>query len=188
VSELGMGLLMGTAVTMILNSVRLAGQFIDLQIGYAMATLVDPSNSSTTTLVSQFTYLAGLMFFLVMDGHHALIAGLAKSFEMVPLGAVSFNGSVTQVLLRVFCDMLVIALQVSAPVLAVLLVSDLVLGFLARTAPQINVFVTGFPVKIIAGLLTLSFMVPFIGALARYLLNMLEKDLSTLLRALSYGR
>jgi len=184
ISETGVGLLLGTAVTIILNSIKMAGQFIDLQIGYAMATLIDPMNGSMSSLLSQFLYLLMLMFFLLMDGHYTLIMGLAKSYQLVPLSTASFNGSVSLVLLKIFSGAFTIALQVSAPVLAVLLVTDLTLGFLARTAPQINVFLTGFPIKIAAGLLTISFLIPLLGTVLRTIFNMIEKDLYSLMRVL----
>lgn len=184
VSETGVGLLLGTAVTMVLNSIRMVGQFIDFQIGYAMANLIDPVNGVQNTLLSQYLYLLGLVFFLLLDGHYTLLAGLAKSYQLIPLGAASFNGSAALVLLKIFAGAFAIALRVSAPVLAVLVVSDLTLGFLARTAPQINVFLTGFPVKIAAGLLTLSFLLPFLGAVFRSIFDMIEKDLYLLMKVL----
>jgi len=86
--------------------------------------------------------------------------------------------------LKIFSGAFTIALQVGAPVLAVLLVSDLALGFLARTVPQINVFLTGFPIKIAAGLLTLSFLIPLLGNVLRVLLDLIESDLHSLMRVL----
>lgn len=184
ISETGVGLLLGSAVTIVLNSIRMAGQFIDFQIGYAVATLIDPVNGAMNTLLSQYLYLLALVFFLLMDGHYTLIMALAKSYQLVPLSTAAFNGSVSLVLLKIFSGAFTIALQVSAPVLAVLLVTDLTLGFLARTAPQINVFLTGFPIKIAVGLLTLSFLIPLLGTVLRTVFNMIEKDLYSLMRVL----
>ncbi|NPV72528.1 MAG: flagellar type III secretion system protein FliR [Pelotomaculum sp.] len=182
--ETGLGLLLGTAVTMILNSFRMAGQIIDFQIGYSMAALADPQYGTQNTLLSQYLYLLALVFFLVVDGHYSLIAGLVESYRLVPLNAAVFNGAAASVLLRMFSGSFAIALQVSAPVLAVLVICDLTLGFLARTAPQLNVFLTGFPVKIAAGLLTLSFLIPLLGTVLRSLLDLIERDLYTLMRVL----
>lgn len=183
-SETGLGLLLGTAVTIVVNSFRMVGQFIDMQIGYAMANMLDPMSGVQGTLLSQYLYLLAMLFFLMLDGHHTLIAALVKSFELVNLGSASFNGSAALILARMFSGTFMIALQVSAPVLAVLLVSDLTLGFLARTTPQINVFLTGFPIKIAAGLLTLSFLIPLLGTVLRLIFNMLERDLYALMRVL----
>lgn len=183
-SETGVGLLLGTAVTMVLNSIRMAGQYIDLQIGYAMASLIDPMSGSSTTLLSQYLYLLGLVFFLMMDGHYTLIMALVKSYQLVPLSTAAFDGGVAYILLHIFSGSLTVALQVSAPVLAVLLVTDLALGFLTRTTPQINVFLTGFPIKIAVGLLTLSFLIPLLGAVFHAIFNTIEGDLYLLMREL----
>lgn len=182
ISETALGLLLGAAVTMVLNSVRMAGQMIDLQIGYSMAAIVDPASGTQSTLLSQFLYLLALAFWLLIDGHHTLILALAQSYQIVPLNAASFNSGVSLVLLKMFAGAFTIALKVAAPILAVLLIADLTLGFLARTAPQINVFLTGFPIKIAVGLLTLSLLIPLLGTVLRSIFNMIERDLYTLMR------
>lgn len=184
ISEIGVGLMLGTTVTIILNSIRMAGQMIDMQIGYSMASLVDPMNGSQNTLLAQYLYLLSLILFLMLDGHYTLIMGLAKSYQFVPLSAAALNGSVPLVLIKTFSGAFTIALQVSAPVLAVLLVSDLALGFLSRTTPQINVFLTGFLVKIVVGILTLSFLIPLLGNVFHSLIAMIERDLYSLMRVL----
>lgn len=182
VSETGFGLLLGITVTMILNSVRMAGQFIDLQIGYAMSNIMDPINNVQNTLLAQYLYLLALVFWFLIDGHYSLIVGLVSSYQIVPLNAASFNGGVAYTLVKIFSGAFTIALRVSAPILAVLLVSDLALGFLARTTPQINVFLTGFPIKIAVGLLTLTFLIPLLGSMLRFLFDTIERDLYTLMK------
>ncbi|NMA51848.1 MAG: flagellar type III secretion system protein FliR, partial [Peptococcaceae bacterium] len=89
--EIGAGLLLGAAVTMIINSIRMAGQFIDFQIGYSMANLVDPATGTSTTLLGQYLYLLGLIFFLMVDGHYTLIAALFGSYQLVPLGMANLG-------------------------------------------------------------------------------------------------
>ncbi len=182
ISETALGLLLGAAVTIVLNSIRMAGQMIDLQIGYSMASIIDPASGTQSTLLSQYLYLLALIFWLLIDGHYTLIQALAKSYQIVPLSAASFTGGVAMVLLKTFSGAFTIALQVSAPILAVLLISDMTLGFLARTAPQINVFITGFPIKIAVGLLTLSLLIPLLGTVLRSIFSIIERDLYTLMR------
>ncbi len=182
VSETGLGLLLGVAVTMILNGIRMAGQFIDFQIGYSMANLIDPVNNVQNTLLAQYLYLLALVFWFLIDGHYSLITGLAASYQIVPINAASFDGGVIYTLIKIFSGAFTIGLKVAAPILAVLLMCDLTLGFLARTTPQINVFITGFPIKIAAGLLTLSLLIPLLGTMLRFLFSTIEKDLYTLMK------
>jgi len=178
------GLLLGTAVTMIINSIKMAGQLIDFQIGYSMANLVDPATGTSTTLLGQYLYLLGLMFFLMVDGHYTLIAALFGSYQLVPLGMASLGEGAAVSFMHIFAKTFVYALQVAAPIIAVLLIADLALGFLTRTTPQINVFLTGFPVKMIVGLLTLSFLIPVLGAVFNSIFNTMESDLYLLMREL----
>lgn len=184
VSEVGVGLLLGFTVTLIVNSIRVAGQFIDLQIGYAMSAMADPLSGMQSTLIAQFFYYLAFVLFLVMDGHHLLILALAKSYEMVPLGMAHISNGVGYQLIQTFSGAITISLRVAAPVLSVLLISDLTLGFLSRTTPQINVFLTGFLIKIMVGMLVLAFMIPFMGTVMQSVISVLENDLYTLLRAL----
>jgi flagellar biosynthetic protein FliR len=185
--EIGAGLLLGAAVTMIINSIRMAGQFIDFQIGYSMANLVDPATGTSTTLLGQYLYLLGLIFFLMVDGHYTLIAALFGSYQLVPLGMANLGGGAAVGIMQIFAKTFVYALQVAAPIIAILLIADLSLGFLTRTTPQINVFLTGFPVKMIVGLLTLSFLIPLFGAVFNSIFNTIERDLYLLMRQLVFN-
>ncbi|MGI6491264.1 MAG: flagellar biosynthetic protein FliR [Pelotomaculum sp.] len=185
--EIGAGLLLGAAVTMIINSIRMAGQFIDFQIGYSMANLVDPATGTSTTLLGQYLYLLGLIFFLMVDGHYTLIAALFGSYQLVPLGMANLGGGAAVGIMQIFAKTFVYALQVAAPIIAILLIADLSLGFLTRTTPQINVFLTGFPVKMIVGLLTLSFLIPLFGAVFNSIFNTIERDLYLLMRELVFN-
>ena len=184
VSEVFVGLLLGFTVTLIINSIRVAGQFIDLQIGYAMSAMADPLSGAQSTLIAQFFYYLAFILFLVMDGHHLMILGLARSYEMVPIGAAHIGAGVGAQLIESFSGAITISLRVAAPVLSVLLISDLTLGFLSRTTPQINVFLTGFLIKIIVGMLVLAFLLPFMGTVMQSIIDVLENDMYTLLRAL----
>lgn len=183
-SETGMGLMLGFTVTMILNGIRMAGQMIDLQIGYSMSAMADPTTGLQSTLIAQFMYWLALMMFLVMNGHHVMILGLAKSYELVPLSAATLTGAVPLLLIKTFANAFTIALQVCSPVLAVLLMCDLALGFLSRTTPQINVFLTGFLIKILVGMLVLSYLVPLLPTVFQTLIKIIERDLFLLMKAL----
>jgi len=184
VSEVGVGLLLGFVVTLVLTGARIAGQFVDMQIGFSMSAMTDPMNNMQSTLIAQFLYLVGINLFLVLDGHHLMIMGLIKSYQMVPLSAANMTMSVADQFIRTLGGTMTIALQIAAPVLAVLLICDLTLGFLSRTTPQINVFLTGFLVKIMVGMLVLTVVVLNMGAIMQSVYNRLETDLILLIRAL----
>ncbi|MFZ5648350.1 MAG: flagellar biosynthetic protein FliR [Bacillota bacterium] len=184
IREIGVGLLMGFICNMVLQVLNILGQLFDLHIGLMMSNIFDPVTGGQATLTAKFLYLLGIVLFFILDGHHMLLAGMAKSFQIVPLGAAVFNGSGALVIIKSFARMVTVAVQLSAPIIAVILIIDVCLGLLGRTAPQMNIFMLGFPVKIGAGILTLAVMVPLMGMVFQSLYKMMERDLYTLLKGL----
>lgn len=183
--ETGVGLLLGILVSIVFNSIRNAGQYMDFQMGFALANVIDPLSGAQVTILGRFMNFLGLVFFLNIDGHHRLINALVQSYQLVPLTMASFNYALGLIAAKAFAGMVLIAAQISAPLLAVIIIVDLALGFVAKAAPQINVFLLGFPLKILAGLFMLFILLPFLATpLARVFLLM-EKNMYYLLRGLS---
>lgn len=186
--EACVGLLTGFIVNMILQTFNVLGQIFDLHIGFLMSSFFDPSSGGQTTLIAKFLYLMGIVLFFTMDGHHMLLLGMAKSFEILPLDTAVFSlASSGLAIIRSFSRMFSVAVQISAPVIAVVLIIDVCLGLLGRTAPQMNILMLGFPVKIGAGILTLTVMIPLMGTVFQYLFRMMEQDLYILLKGLVGG-
>lgn len=172
-----LGLAMGFIATLVFSSIRIAGELVDLQMGFAMANIFDPQSNSRITLVGEFQYLLGIMLFLAMDGHHILIRALIKSYDLVPLGQVVFRGAVASQALSIFTGMFALAVRMALPIIAVLLVSDIALGMVARTVPQLNVFMLGFPLKAGLGLFALGVILPLLVTVMTNIFNQIGKDL-----------
>ncbi|SHE69107.1 flagellar biosynthetic protein FliR [Desulfofundulus australicus DSM 11792] len=183
--EAGVGLVLGFVAGLVFQSLAVAGQIMDIQMGFFMASFFDPAMGHQSTLSSRFLYLLGMVLFFILDGHHVLIAALARSYELVPLAGASLDGVTTLAVVRIFARMVALGVQIAAPVVAVVLIIDLCLGLLGRTAPEMNIFMLGFPLKIALGILTLSIMVPLFGVVFRALVRMMEQDLYTVIRGLS---
>ena len=184
-AEAGVGLTLGLIASFIFQGIRMAGQFIDFQLGFAMAMVFDPLSNIQTTIISRFLNLLALILFLNMNGHYYLVESLVKSYDLVPLTAVVFGSDTTLTVIKVFSGMFVLAFQLSAPIIAILVIVDLALGFVSRTVPQLNVFVMGFPVKIIVGMLTLSAVVPVLGTLLQDVFKTMQNNIILLLRGLT---
>lgn len=185
--EVGVGLLTGLICNMILQILNILGQIFDLHVGFLMSSFFDPAVGGQITLTAKFLYLVGVVLFFTLDGHHMLLMGLARSFEILPPDTAVFSGSAATVLIKAFARMITVAVQISAPVIAVMLIIDICLGILGRTAPQMNIFMLGFPVKIGAGILTMAVLVPLLGVFFQSLFRMMERDLYTLLKGLVQG-
>lgn len=164
-SELALGLVIAFGAQMLFTSMQFAGQLVGLQMGFGMANVYDPGSQAQVTVTAQFFTTLGMLLFLIVDGHHWIIAALMRSYEAVPLGAFRFAAApALSFMLDAVSQLFVVSLGLAAPLLGVLFLGELALGFVARIMPQMNVFVAAFPVKILLGFATLLVALPMIGA------------------------
>ncbi|MFW5962085.1 MAG: flagellar biosynthetic protein FliR [bacterium] len=167
--ELGIGFILGFVLFLAFISIQLAGSFIDLRIGFAMVNIIDPLSGMTAPLTGQLKNIFATLIFLIIDGHHVIIQALHYSFEKVPLGKMVLTDSSIAFLLRLIGDIFIISFQIALPIIGALFIADVVFGFLARSMPQMNIFMIGLPVKIILGIIILilstGFMVNYFGEL-----------------------
>ncbi|MFS0643480.1 flagellar biosynthetic protein FliR [Siminovitchia sp. 179-K 8D1 HS] len=158
--EAAVGLFIGFIAYMILSAIQAAGSLIDFQMGFAIANVIDPQTGVQTPLVGQYLYMFSLLLLLAVDGHHMLLDGIFYSYRFIPLDQASFgfaDPDLAEYVVKSFAMLFLIAFQMAVPVVAVLFLVDVALGIVARTVPQMNVFVVGFPIKI-----AVSFIVIFI--------------------------
>ncbi|NPV53679.1 MAG: flagellar type III secretion system protein FliR [Firmicutes bacterium] len=197
IREILVGLAMGYAASLFLVAVQFAGSFIDLQMGFAFVNIVDPMANRQITVIGQFEYLLAMLLFLVLNGHHWLISAVVKSYNVVPLaggvgaaGAASGQLAVGQIfpvgiiqpgLVRLFCDITAIGFKIAAPITVTLLLADIAMGVVARTVPQMNVFIIGFPLKIAVGFIIMIVSLPVFVAILREIFSGLESELLLLL-------
>ena len=153
ISEVIMGLILGLGVKMLFSVVQIAGQFMAFQMGFAMARAVDPMTGIQSTALSQFLYLFTILIFFSVDGHHLFIRSLATSFYVVPPNTLRFDPSLAGVLIKISSQMFLLALKIAAPIMIALFLSNLCLGIVARTVPQVNILMVGFPINICLGLI-----------------------------------
>ncbi|MBF7081950.1 flagellar type III secretion system protein FliR [Desulfallas sp. Bu1-1] len=179
------GLAMGYIAGLVLNALVFAGSLIDIHIGYFMSIIFDPVSGSMAGIMSRFMHLLGLAVLLSFNGHHMIIAALVGSFDVVPVNVAQAGGATALFFIKAFAQMINTGVQIAAPLIAVMLVIDVTLGLLARTAPQINVFMLGFPIKIIFGMITLSVMVPALVRIIYSLCGVIERDILTLLKGMT---
>lgn len=184
--EAGVGLGLGILTSFVFTGIRVAGQFLGIQMGFAISEMVDPG-SSRNAIISEMLWMLGLVFFVSMNGHYILVSALARSFELVPLGVAVAQMKTALVVAECFAGMFLIAIKIAAPLMGVLLVTDLTLGLLVRMVPQINVFMLGFPFKILMGILTLALTVPMAGWVMGRVFDQMQTDLFILMRLLGGG-
>ena len=183
IGEVLVGLILGFTASLVFSAIRIAGQLLDIQIGLSMAAIFDPQSESQNTLLSQFIYSLAVLIYMLIDGHHQLLQSLAKSYELIPLTSFEVIGSKhVWPMVEIFTEVFVLALKIAGPVLAVLVIIDISLGLVARTVPQLNVFMLGFPLKIALGILSLSIVTPLLASVFGNVFSLIQKDLTIIMR------
>jgi flagellar biosynthetic protein FliR len=154
--ELALGATLALGILTAFAAISMAGRFIDVQVGFGIAQVFDPvTQRQVPVLTSAFDKLGVIVFFLV-DGHHALLRGLAYSLDRFPLGRTWPLQAAAPLVIKQVAGLFALALALAAPLVICLLMVELALGVVARNLPQMNMFVVGIPIKIIVGLAALS--------------------------------
>lgn len=179
VLEVTVGVIYGWSASLIFEGMVLAGQFIGLQMGFAQANVLNPESQTQRPLLSEVYFTMALLVFFSLNGHHYLVLAFEKSFEAVPLGRFVFTGNTLEQIFALFAQIFLIALIIAAPICGVLTLIDIIMGLIARTAPQMNVLVLSFSIKIYVGLLTLLLSLSFT---LQFLRDLLPGLLTQLLR------
>ncbi|QAY68331.1 flagellar biosynthetic protein FliR [Paenibacillus protaetiae] len=184
IREILIGLAMGFVVYLFFAVVQAAGGFMDMQIGFAMANVIDPVTGSSAPLLGNFKYMLAMMLFLMMDGHHYLLNALMGSYSWLPLDNEVYahfaDGRISDLLLRLVGNTFLLSLQVAAPIIVAMFLTDVGMAFLAKTAPQFNIFVIGIPLKLLIGLALLMLIMPEIATLFSHLFSIMFDSLEKL--------
>ena len=181
-SEVLLGLALGYLAFLLFTAIRMAGQLIDLQAGLAMSTLFDPMYAGQVTIFGQYYYLLALILFFYTNAHHYLFLALARSVELIPPGGVVFQAALLPPLINFFTETVLIALQLAAPVLAVLIFCDLALGLLSKTVPQLHVLIVGMPLKVGVALFTVYLILPYLAPFIEQIFLKVQTNIIAFLR------
>jgi flagellar biosynthetic protein FliR len=178
----GLGFAFSFAV--LFAAVETAGALADLGAGFSYGSLINPIDGNESGPISHVYSLVGLAIFLVIGGEAWVIRGLARTFQLVPLTSgprlATLFGGVEQVFSTVFAS----AVEIAAPVLIALLITDAAFGVVSRVVPQLNVFAVGFPAKVAVALLLVGASMPFV---AGWISNQMSTSVGAALGALHVG-
>ncbi|MCD6217921.1 flagellar biosynthetic protein FliR [bacterium] len=155
IGEAVIGMVFGFIVGLIFAAMQLAGYIMGYQMGFAVANVLDPVSGGQSSVLGQFLFLFGLLTFLNIDGHHMVISGMVDSFDIMPVGAFSLNFALVGMMAGFFQTYFSVAIKIALPILGIIIMIDVSLGIVARTVPQMNVFLIGMPLKTLIGLFTL---------------------------------
>jgi len=182
--ELLVGLAFAFAVGTLFAALSVAGSLLDVLIGFSYGALVDPLTGNQGTVLQQLYGLIGIVVFIAIGGDALLVRGIAETYELVPLLEAPALGGLVEGAQTAFTGIFASALQIAAPVILALILTDAAFGLVSRVVPQLNVFQVGAPAKVLVGLLLIGASLPFVTSL---LADQLDGTVEAALRALGAG-
>jgi flagellar biosynthetic protein FliR len=150
------GLALTFSIRIIVAGAEFAGHLTGFQMGFSYASVVDPQSGARNNVVSALYANVATLVFLVINGHHQMLEALAASYQALPPGGAPAGGDLATLVARTLGQIFVIGLRMALPVILVLVIVEIALGLVSRVAPQLNLMVTGAPVRILVGLFVLG--------------------------------
>lgn len=185
--EFIVGLMIGFVSYIFFSVVYIAGQLIDIQMGFGMVNVLDPTSNIQVPVTSNFYFIVSMLVFLGIRGHHLLIRAIFESYEYIPIGGAVFSDKLVENFLRIFGEVFAIGMKIAAPVTAVIIITDVALGVLSKAIPQLNVFIVGMPVKIVVGIITVIITLPLFIMLLDMLFNGMNGEIMNFIRNMGTG-
>lgn len=164
-SQVAVGLAIGFVSYLVMAAAQFGGELMDIQMGLSAAATMDPSSGGTSKLIMRLNFYFAMMLYLITNGHHEFLRALFHSFQIIPVTTFQINGDLIELFIRHTHDIFVIGLQISAPPIAALFITQIAMGLVAKVAPQMNVFMLSFPMNIGVGMMMLSVGLPVIEEL-----------------------
>jgi len=179
ISEAIAGMILGLFTNLAMYILSFAGQVSDMEIGFSMVTMMDPSNGLQVTVTSNILTYAVTLMLVVTNMHLFILRAIIDSFLLIPVGHVSFSPLFYQGYLQFILDYMILAFRIILPVFAALLIVNAILAILAKAAPQLNMFVVGFQLKIFVGLSVLTLMMLMLPSISELVFEEMMKLIKT---------
>jgi flagellar biosynthetic protein FliR len=161
VKEIMVGLAFSFAIAALFAAVSVAGSFLDTIVGFSYGSLIDPVTGTQSPVLAQTYSMVGVMVFIAIGGDAWMVRGLAETYSLVPLLSMPDLATLTAGAQHAFSGVFLAALELAAPVMLALIITDAGFGVVSRVVPQLNVFAVGFPAKILVGIALIGASLPF---------------------------
>ncbi|MGB9682391.1 MAG: flagellar biosynthetic protein FliR [bacterium] len=183
IKEFILGIIIGFLTSLVFFAFQIAGQIIDFQVGLSLANVINPSFEIQSSPIGDFLFVSSMLVFLVGGWYVPFIEGIGYSFNLVPLGNIVLKGSVLLYAFKLIGDFTFqVALRFVAPIITLLLLVDIITGIIARTVPQINVFIIGLPLKTGLSFLALTILISSIPDVLNREVPFLIRNLLSIIR------
>lgn len=184
VEEAFVGLLLGFVAGLSMKALAIAGEFIDREIGFSMATTFDPNQGMVTITGDLYDKIVCLVI-MISNLHYYILSAAAQSFELVPVGQIVINPSLIYTsLIQFIVQMFMIGFRIAMPVFLGATMLNVILGVLAKSSPQMNMFAIGMQLKVFVGLFLLAVCIMFVPNIANYIMERMRDMIQTILGGL----
>jgi flagellar biosynthetic protein FliR len=181
-NEVIIGMVIGFAANILFVGVRFAGELIGLNMGLGIANIIDPLSGEEVSIIGQLEYLLAILLFLCINGHHFLIQALKLSFDIIPVTKTFYSAITVKKLISMSGEIFTVAVKVGSTTLGALFVTSFIMAILARTVPQMNIFIVGFPVTISVGFVMILVSLPFFVYIFNKFYYVFERDIIELMK------
>ncbi|TAJ21879.1 MAG: type III secretion protein [Planctomycetota bacterium] len=171
--ELLIGLFFAFCLQCLLVGVQVAGEIVGHDMGFAMASQLDPATGVSSGLIPRIYETFVVLALFAVDAHHWMIRALSESFRVAPVGSMRIGSGLSELAVDGFARMFAAGLTFAAPVVACLLLTTCLLGLLSRLVPAIHVFDLSFQVRVLLGLVLMMLFAPLIAPATRRLADLL---------------
>ncbi|MFW2331431.1 MAG: flagellar biosynthetic protein FliR [Nitrospinota bacterium] len=178
------GILTSLLILILFSAVQLAGYIIGFEIGFGIINVLDPLSGEQVSIFAQFMNMFALLLFFTLNIHHILLTGFAQSCVLIPIGKVSFPSEIGELLNYATDYLFLVGLKLAAPIFVTLILKQAAMGILARTVPQINIFIVGFPITIGFGLFAMSLLMIYYQEILTIHFLTMASNVETLLQLL----
>lgn len=185
ITELLAGLIMGYIMSVCIYILNFSGQLIDMEIGFSMVNVMNPTANMTTTVTGNlYTYFVMLVL-LASDLHRYMLEAIIDAFTFIPVGQAVIDTSMYKVMITFIKDYFIIGFRIILPIFAAMLIINVVLGVLAKVAPQMNMFVVGMQLKVFVGLILLALAAKYIPVVSDLIYSEIKTMVNEVVKVLS---
>jgi flagellar biosynthetic protein FliR len=179
------GFLIGFGANLCMTIVSFAGRIIDMEVGLTMASVMDPSTQQQTSITGVFYNYSIMLMLLVTGMYQFLLGALTESFILIPIDGQIFRLDALLMSMLVFLrDYIMIGFRISLPVFVAIMLLNSILGILAKTAPQMNMFAVGMQLKVLTGLGVIFVTASMIPLVANFIFDEMQRIVTQMLRVM----
>ena len=160
IKEVLLGIALGFITKLFFTAVEIAGNFVDFQVGFSMGAVYDPSMGINVSYYGKIYYWLSMCVFYLTNLHHIVIKSLVQSFESVPISSTDLGNFGVEGMMKLLGIIFELAFNIAVPMMIVALLTEVILGLISRSVPQINVLILGMPLKIVASFVLMLVLLP----------------------------